>query len=411
MGVRVSRHIVYQHEEDETMAAKLNRKLRMGMVGGGPGAFIGAVHRAAANLDGQIELVAGAFDIDPAKSKVQGEELYLDPGRVYGTYPEMMATEKSLPDTQRIDLVSIVTPNNVHFPVAKAAAEAGFHIVCEKPMTTTLDQAKDLVKIVRQTGIVFALTHAYTGYPMVKAARQIVADGKIGKVQKIVVEYPQGWLLAPIEREGQMQASWRTDPKQAGASCCMGDIGSHCENLARYITGLGITELCADLTSFVDGRELDDDGNVLIHLEGGAKGILFASQISTGEENNLRIRVYGTEGALEWHQENPNYLWERKADGPALLHRHGANYAYLGEAAVRCSRLPFGHPEALIEAFANIYTNVADTVRAKMAGETPSPVVADFPTVEDGARGLAFIETCVASAAAGATWAPMKSWS
>jgi len=383
----------------------LERKLIMGMVGGGKDAFIGAVHRRAAMLDGKVELVAGALSSDPAKAAASARELMLPAERSYGTYSEMAAAESKMPLGERIDFVSIVTPNKMHFPVAKVFADSGIHIICDKPMTYSLAEAKQLVDVVEQSGIVFALTHNYTGYPMVKQARHMVQNGELGEILKIVVEYPQGWLLAPIEQEGQKQASWRTDPNQSGVSNCMGDIGSHCHNLAHYITGLELTEICADLKSILD-RPLDNDGNILLHFENGACGILYASQFSAGEENNLRIRVYGTKAALEWHQEEPNHLWFRTNDGPAQLYRRGNGY--LCEAAQRATRLPAGHPEAFIEAFANIYVNATDTIRAKLEGREPTALELDFPTVVDGARGLAFIESAVASGKSDQKWYPMK---
>jgi predicted dehydrogenase len=365
------------------------------MVGGGPGAFIGAVHRKAAALDGEIELVAGAFSSSPEKSQQQGRELLLDPNRVYGSYQEMAEKESKLPEGERIDFAAIVTPNNVHFPIAKAFIEAGFHVVCDKPMTTTIEDAEALCRLVKKHNVVFALTHNYTGYPMVKQAREVARQGELGTIRKIVVEYPQGWLSTFLEGQGAKQAVWRTDPKQAGVSSCIGDIGSHAENLANYITGLEIEELCADLTTFVQGRALEDDGNLLVHYKGGARGVLYASQISVGEENNLRIRVYGTKASLEWHQENPNYLYVRYPDGPERVYKHGNDY--LTPIAKHNSRLPFGHPEAFIEAFANIYVNAARTMAAKIAEEKPGEFDADFPTVQDGARGVHFIHKAVES--------------
>jgi len=385
---------------------RLDRKLRMGMVGGGNDAFIGAVHRMAAGLDGGVEFVAGALSSTPERSIASGRDLGLAEDRAYRTWEEMVEKEAARSPDDRIDFVAIVTPNDSHFPIAAAFAEAGFHIVCDKPMTFTLDEARRLVKIVESTGVVFALTHNYTGYPMVKEARHRVRSGDLGTVLKIVVEYPQGWLLTPIERDGQKQAAWRTDPSRAGASCCMGDIGSHCENLAHYITGLEMTEICADLSTVVSGRPLDDDGNLLVHFDNGAVGILFASQISAGEENNLRIRVYGTDGALEWKQEYPNDLWIRKPDAPPALLRRGN--AYLSVAAQHATRLPAGHPEAFIEAFANIYRNATDTIRAHLLGIGPDPLALDFPGVVDGARGMAFIESAVESARSDTKWFPMK---
>ncbi|MGD1972820.1 MAG: Gfo/Idh/MocA family oxidoreductase [Desulfobacterales bacterium] len=384
---------------------ELDRKLKMGMVGGGRDAFIGAVHRKAALMDGKIEFIAGALSSDPEKAKASARDLLISEDRSYGTWQEMVDKESNLPESDRIDFVSIVTPNFMHFPIAKGFAEAGIHVICDKPMTYSLQEAKDLVDIVKNSGIVFALSHNYTGYPMVKQARHTVRTGELGDILKIVVEYPQSWLLKSIEEGGQKQASWRTDPKRSGISNCMGDIGSHCENLAHYITGLEIIEMCADLKSILD-RPLDNDGNILLHFEKEASGILHASQFSAGEENNLRIRVYGTEGSLEWHQEEPNYLWFRTNQGPAQLYRRGN--AYLCDAAQRATRLPPGHPEAFIEAFANIYVNATDAMRAKILGQEPDELVLDFPTVIDGARGLAFIESAVESGRSDQKWYPMK---
>jgi predicted dehydrogenase len=373
----------------------LGRKIRYGMVGGGPDAFIGAVHRKAAALDGEIELVAGAFSSSPEKSRQQGAELLLDANRVYGSYQEMAEKESQLPDGDRIDFVSIVTPNHVHFGVAKTFIEAGFHVVCDKPMTTTVEDAEALCTLVKQHDVVFALTHNYTGYPMVKQARELVRGGTLGTIRKIVVEYPQGWLATLLESEGAKQAVWRTDPNQAGVSSCIGDIGSHAENLARYITDLELEEICADLTTFVPGRKLEDDGNLLVHYQGGARGILYASQISVGEENSLRIRVYGTDASLEWQQENPNYLSVRFPDGPEHVYKRGNDY--LAPIAGHNSRLPSGHPEAFIEAFANIYLNASRTMAAKIAGEAPGEFDTDYPTVQDGAVGVHFIHKAVES--------------
>jgi len=373
----------------------------MGMVGGGIGAFIGGVHRAAAQMDGKIELVAGAFSSNPEKSRKSGRELFLDPGRVYASYGEMARKEAALPDDQRIDFVSIVTPNHAHFHAAKTFLEAGFNVVCDKPMTLDLEEAKKLRQLVRKTGKVFALTHNYTGYPMVKEARQLVRSGKLGEVLKIVAEYPQGWLLDALEKQEQKQASWRTDPKKAGASCCIGDIGTHAENLARYVTGLRISELCADFTTFVPGRKLEDDGNLLLRYENGARGILYASQISAGEENNLSLRVYGTKASLEWKQEYPNDLVLKRPDNPRQVLRRGNSY--LSKAAQDNTRIPFGHPEAFIEAFANIYLAAAKAIWAEVNGNKPvkNP---DFPTVEDGVEGMAFIAAAVKSAQSKSKW-------
>jgi predicted dehydrogenase len=381
----------------------------MGMVGGGPGAFIGEVHRKSARLDGEIELVAGAFDINPAKSKKMGKDLALDSKRIYGTYTEMIKGESKLPENQRIDFVAVTTPNNWHFPIARDFLKAGFHVMCEKPMTITSMQAKQLQALVKKTGLVFGLMHNYTGYPMVKLARDMVKKGDIGHIRKVVVQYPQGWLATALERTGSMQAGWRTDPKQSGAGGCVGDIGTHAANLAEYITGLKITYICAELTTFVKGRKLDDDCNCLIKFDNGAKGILHASQISIGEENNLAIWVHGEKGSLEWHQEHPNYLYTRAENSPEQVWKRGNSY--IGEysaAAGRNTRLPSGHPEAFFEAFANNYRNFTETVKCAIAGEKPSGLALDFPGVNEGVRGILFIETVVASAKSKQKWMPMK---
>lgn len=382
----------------------MNRKIRMGMVGGGRDAFIGAVHRMAAMLDGQAELAAGAFSKDPKKSKLSGKDFYLDTKRVYGSFKEMARKEAQLPEEKKIDFVVIVTPNNTHYEIARAFLEAGFHVVCDKPMTFNLKQAKILARLVKKSKKVFALTHNYTGYPMVKEARNLVGSGKLGKILKVVVEYPQGWLITPLERSGQKQASWRTDPEQAGASCCMGDIGTHAENLVRYITGLEINELCADLTTFIKGRKLDDDGNVLVRYKGGAKGILYASQISGGEENDLTIRVYGEKASLEWRQEDPNDLIVKYPGRPRSILRRGNDY--LSDEAKKFTRIPFGHPEGFIEAFANIYREAIRAIADSINGEQKKQY--DFPTVEDGVVGMAFIETVVKSSKSRQKWVKMK---
>ena len=384
----------------------MSRKIRMGMVGGGRDAFIGAVHRMAAALDGHIELVCGAFSSDPERSRASGADFYLPAHRVYGDFHEMMAAEAELPAGERMDFVSIVTPNNVHFPVAKAALEAGFHVLSDKPMTFDLAEAKELAALVERTGLQFGLTHNYTGYPMVKEARHMVRSGAIGAVRKVVVEYPQGWLASLIESEGQKQASWRTDPARAGASSCMGDIGTHAENLMEYITGLEIAELCADLSTMVDGRQLDDDGNVLVHLDNGARGVLYASQISAGEENPLTIRIYGELAGLEWRQEEPNTLTVKWGDRHREVRRTGVGE--LSAASAAHTRLPAGHPEGFVEAFANLYRNYALALQARLAGEQPAPEHLDFPTVHDGVRGMAFITACVASSASDQKWTKLE---
>jgi predicted dehydrogenase len=382
----------------------MKRKLKAGMVGGGRGAFIGGVHRMAMRLDGRIDLVAGAFSSDPEKSKLSGDDLFLDPKRVYSDYRTMAAEEARLPESERIDFVCVVTPNRTHVPISKAFLEAGFHVVCDKPLAFNLEEALDLQGLVKQTGKIFALTHNYTGYPMVKQARELVRNGELGEIVKIVVEYPQGWLSKPIDQEGQKQASWRTDPEEAGAAGCLGDIGTHAENLARYISGLEIDELCAEFTSFVKGRQLDDDANLLLRYRGGAKGVLFASQISVGEENPLKIRVYGTKASLEWHQEDPNDLIVKYSDAPRRVYRRGNEY--LSDFTKRFTRIPSGHPEAFIEAFANIYLEATRAIEAVL-DKQPVPADSDFPTVDDGVEGMEFIAAAVKSAKAGAVWTKM----
>lgn len=373
------------------------RKIKMGMVGGGKDAFIGAVHRMAAALDGEIELVCGAFSSDPEKSRLSGEALYLKEERVYGSFQEMIEKEKALPEGERMDFLTIVTPNFMHYEPAKLALENGFHIVCDKPLAFSMEEAKDLAKRVKETGLIFCLTHNYTGYPMVKEARMLIKNGKLGKIRKVVAAYPQGWLSTHLEASNDKQAEWRTNPEKAGASGCMGDIGTHAENLAEYITGLKIEAICADLTTFVPGRQLEDDGNVLVKFEGGAKGIIYASQISVGEENNLSINVYGEKGGIEWRQEEPNTLWVKYHDKPKEVWRVGGDKHYLSEETMRATRIPGGHPEGFIEAFANLYKEVARAIRDRLDNKPYEKDNYDFPTVEDGVRGMAFIENLIAS--------------
>ena len=380
----------------------MERKMRMGMVGGGRGAFIGAVHRMAAALDGQIELVCGAFSSNPEKSKLSGEDLFLSPDRVYGSYAEMIEKEKALPEDQRMDFISIVTPNHVHFEPAKLALENGFHVVCDKPLCFSMEEAHELERLVEETGLLFALTHNYTGYPMVKQARMMIKNGVLGKIRKVVVEYPQGWLSTKLEDSGLPQATWRTDPKRSGIAGAMGDIGTHAENLAEYVTGLKIKELCADLSTMVDGRLLDDDGNVLLRFDNGAKGILHVSQISAGEENGLNIRVYGELGGLHWVQLQPNTLRLRWQDRPDQIYRTAVGELY--PEAQAHARIPAGHPEGYLEAFANIYRNFAFCLRARLNGTEVDPVYNDFPTVADGVRGMHFIERVVASSNSDEKW-------
>ena len=377
----------------------------MGMVGGGRGAFIGGVHRFAAALDQQIELVCGAFSSDPEKSRLSGEDFFLPADRVYGSYEEMIRSEKELPEDQRMDFISIVTPNHVHFGPAKLALENGFHVVCDKPLAFNVDEARQLVDLVEKTGLVFALTHNYTGYPMVKQARDMVARGDFGQVRKIVVEYPQGWLSTKLEDTDSKQAGWRVDPERSGMGGAMGDIGTHAENLAEYISGLQVTEVCAELTSFVEGRRLDDDANVLLRFEDGAKGVLHCSQIAAGEENGLNIRLWGETGGIEWHQMEPNTLMIKQHDAPSKIFRTGVGGPHtLTEAARRAQRIPAGHPEGYLEAFGNIYRNFADTVRARMEGREPTALEADFPTVQDGLRGMRFVEVVVENSRSGEKW-------
>ncbi len=381
---------------------KMKRKIRMGMVGGGRGAFIGGVHRIAAAIDQQIELVCGAFSSNPEKSRLSGEDFYLPADRVYGSYEEMILAEKELPLGERMDFVSIVTPNHVHFGPAKLALENGFHVVCDKPVTFNVDEAEILVKLVEETGLIFALTHNYTGYPMVKQARDMVKNGRIGKVRKVVVEYPQGWLATRVEDTDHKQAGWRVDPAKSGMGGAMGDIGTHAENLAEYITGLKITEVCAELTTFVEGRRLDDDANILLRMEKGARGVLHCSQIAVGEENGLNIRVWGETGGLEWHQMEPNTLIVKQLEGPSIHYRTGVGN--LSAAANHAQRIPAGHPEGYLEAFANIYKNFAACVQHRLAGTKPSKLERDFPTVKDGLRGMRFVEKVVQNSQGAEKW-------
>ncbi len=381
----------------------MNRKLRMGMVGGGRGAFIGAVHRMAANLDGKIELVAGCFSSDPEKSRLSGQDFFLDPSRVYSSYEQMAATEGKLPLGERIDFVTIVARNDLHYKVAKAFLEAGIHVICEKPLAFSLEEAKELRTLVRNSGLVFALTHNYTGYPMVKEARAMVKAGKLGKILKIVAEYPQGYAITALKdsTDGAI-SNWRMDPSVAGISNCIGDIGSHAENLVRYITGLELTEVAADLNTFIPGRPLDDDGSMLCRYDNGARGVLYASQISTGDENNLNVRIYGTEASIEWHQEHPNELIVKFAEKPREIWRRGNSYN--GPEASKNTRLPFGHPEAFIEAFANVYLAAAEAIADYLGGSYPRAEGYDFPDIDDGVEGMAFIEAAVASSKSNAAW-------
>jgi len=374
----------------------------MGMIGGGPGAFIGAIHRTAALMDGEIELVCGAFSSDPQKSKQSGEQLNLDPQRVYGSYEEMIQKEKALDENKRMDFVSIVTPNHLHFAPAKLALDNGFHVVLDKPMTFDLKEAKELQKIVEASGKYFCLTHTYTGYPMIKEARQQVKNGRLGEIRKIFVNYPQGWLSNFLEASQNKQASWRTDPSKSGKAGAMGDIGTHAFNLTEYISGLSVTKICADLNIVVKGRKLDDDGAVLLKFNNGASGVLMASQIMAGEENNLTIQVYGEKGGLEWKHADPNSLLLKWPDDPMQTLRAGTGY--LSDIAKHNTRTPSGHPEGFIEAFANHYRNFALCVKASIEGKQPKAEWLDFPGIEDGVRGMAFIENVIESGNSEKKW-------
>lgn len=383
----------------------MNRKLRMGMVGGGKDAFIGAIHRHAAFTDGLIELSCGALSINPETAIASGKALFLPEDRTYLTYEEMIAKESQMPADKRIDFITIVTPNFAHYAPAIAALGNGFNVVIEKPITFTLDEAKQLKQKVDETGLLLCLTHTYSGYPMVKQAKQMIAANTFGKIRKVWVEYPQGWLSKLSEREGNAQAAWRTDPERSGKSGCMGDIGTHAAHLAEYITGLEITHLCADLNAMVEGRALDDDGNVLLKLSNGATGVLMASQVAAGEENGIRIRVYGEKGGIEWYQHEPNTLLVKWLDAPTQILRAGGNYGdRLSSFATHNCRTPGGHPEGYLEAFANIYRNFALTLSARIDGTEPTKEMLDYPRVEEGIRGMAFIDNVVKSAASNDKW-------
>jgi predicted dehydrogenase len=381
------------------------RKLRMGMVGGGKDAFIGAIHRIAANMDGLIELVCGALSIHEDVAKESGKMLFLPEDRTYTNYEQMITAEAKLPADKRMDFVTIVTPNFAHFAPAMMALDNGFNVVIEKPVTFTLDEAKQLKKKLEETGLMLLLTHTYSGYPMVKEARELVKAGALGKVRKIYVEYHQGWLSKLSEREGNAQAAWRTDPKRSGKSGCMGDIGTHAAHLAEYISGLKITQMCASLNTVVEGRLLDDDGGILLRFEKNATGVLTASQVAAGEENALKIRVYGENGGLEWAQQEPNTLTVRWGDKPAQTFRAGNNYSDRESTyATHNCRTPGGHPEGYLEAFGNLYRNFALSLSAKLNGEEPHKEWLDFPGIEDGIRGMAFIDNVVASSQSDQKW-------
>lgn len=387
---------------------KMVRKIRMGMIGGGKDAFIGSIHRHAIGIDGLIELTCGALSVNPENAIESGNELFLNSNRIYTDYKVMLREESTKDKAERIDFVSIVTPNFAHFEPAMMALDYGFNVVLEKPMTLTLEQAFLLQAKVKETGLRLCLTHTYSGYPMVKQAKAMIKNGDFGKIRKVWVEYPQGWLSKLSEREGNAQAMWRTDPSKSGKSGSMGDIGTHAAHLAEYISGLKITELCADLSIKVDGRLLDDDGNVLLRFDNGANGVLMASQVAAGEENALRIRIYGEKGGLEWNQMEPNTLLIKWLDAPTQIYRAGSNYGFQSEFMTSNCRTPGGHPEGYLEAFANIYKNFALTLSADLEGVQPSEIMLDFPTAEDGVRGMAFIENVVASSKSDTKWYPFK---
>jgi len=376
------------------------------MIGGGQGAFIGAVHRIAARMDDEYELVCGAFSSNAEKAKASGLLLGLSPGRVYTSYQELIEKEKQLPEDERVQVISIVTPNHLHFGPAKLALESGFHVILDKPMTFSLAEAKELEKVVKASGKRFCLTHTYTGYPMVKEARQLVADGKLGKIRKVYVEYPQGWLSTFLEGEDNKQASWRTDPSKSGIAGAMGDIGTHAFNLAEYVSGLQVTKLCADINTVVEGRKLDDDGAALLKFNNGASGVLIASQVAAGDENNIKVRVYGEKGGLEWQQDNANTLLLKWLDKPAEILRTGAGY--LSSYAMYNARVPAGHPEGYLEAFANLYRNFALSIKADIAGKPAEKEWLDYPGIEDGIRGMAFVENVIASGKSDAKWTNFK---
>jgi predicted dehydrogenase len=382
------------------------RKLKMGMVGGGQGAFIGGVHRIAATLDGQIELVAGCFSRDPENTRKTGKELYLDPSRCYSTHQEMAEAESKLSKDKRIDLVAIVTPNKSHYDIAKIFLEAGIHVICDKPMTYSLEQAKKLVALVEKTKLVFVLTHNYTGHPLVRHAREMFRSGKMGRVRKVIVEYLQDFLMFPHEKYGQKQALWRVDPKQSGIVCTMGDVGSHCENLLEYITGDPIVSLCADFSTFLPGRKLEEDANLLMRFKGGGKGVMTISQIATGEENNLKIRIYASKGAITWAEENPNYMEVYRYNQPRQTLTRG-HAEYLSEASTKATRVPTGHPEGYLEAFANIYCGAIEAIRRHIEGKPMKIKDYNFPTVYDGLQGMKFIYKAVESFKDGSRWVKM----
>ena len=383
----------------------MSHSLKMGLIGGGPGAFIGDVHVKAARLDGGVDLVAGVFSRDSAKSRQAGRSYGLADERIYPDIAGMIAAEQALPEDERIDFVAIATPNDSHFPIARAFVEAGFHVMCEKPMTRSTGEARQLHELVNRSAVVFALMHNYTGYPMVKLARDMIRAGDLGALRKIVVQYPQGWLSTALEQTGQKQAEWRTDPARSGAAGCLGDIGTHAANLAEYITGLQITHVCAEVTTFVPGRRLDDDVSCLLRFGPDVRGILHASQIAAGEENALRIAIHGEQASLSWCQQQPDVLMLTPLDSPPQIWKRGNPWVgQKSPAADRATRLPAGHPEGYLEAFAAVYHNFCDTLRARKHGRHPEALVQDFPGIEEGLRGMRFIETVLKSAHSEVKW-------
>ncbi len=386
----------------------LGRKLRMGIVGGGQGSFIGRVHVTAAVLDNRAALVAGAFSSDAARSKASAADYDVDPSRAYGSYQELFDKERALPADRRVDFVSIATPNHMHFPVAKAAVEAGFHVVCDKPLTLTLAEAEALAKLVSSSQGVFAVTHNYTGYPLVRQAREMILAGELGEIQAIRAEYIQGWLRTRLESEGQKQAAWRTDPTKSGAAGCFGDIGTHAYNLGRYMTGLLPEKISANLKVFVPGRSLDDYGHAVIRYENGALGTVTASQISHGRENDVRIQIDGTSGSLEWHQEEPNKMIVRRNGQPHAIYTRDPNAPFMNASGKAACRLPSGHPEAFFEAFANVYRAAFDAMADAATGAVPEKTNTIYPNIHDGVEGMYFIEQSVASSKADGAWLPLK---
>lgn len=390
-----------------TSVGEAKRRIRLGMVGGGPGAFIGAVHRIAARIDDHYELVAAALSSAAARSRAAAIDLHIAPDRAYGSYTEMAQAEAKRPD--RIEAVSIVTPNHMHYPMAKAFLEAGFHVICDKPVTTTVQEALDLAAIVRRTGLLFGLTHNYTGYPMVRQARQMIAEGQLGKLRLVQVEYAQDWLATPLEQTGQKQAAWRTDPAKSGPGGSLGDIGTHAYNIACFVTGLRCREVAADVSIFVPDRRLDDNVQLMLRFEEGAKGALWASQVATGNANNLRLRVYGEKAGLEWHQEEPNTLhFAKLGEAPEIIRRPGPG----GDSpAAHASRIPAGHPEGYLEGFAQLYTDLAEQIYARRENRKPSPASLLVPTVEDGLEGMRFIAATLESSKRNAAWVPLQTMS